>query len=861
MSRNVAIMLTINNNLSRFHLYVCFLMRFAPSELTTAILAVLSTSTYAASENTALERQVALLPIVFEAQETVEVGKTVYSKEDLEKVPNSKKTITDFLRVNPNVQFSNNSMNAGTQGNLSPAEISINGGLPYNNAFLIDGVNVGNRINPIGTSSVNHANDLMGSSQQANINTDLICELEVLDSNVSAAYGAFSGGVVSAKTCAPKSAVGEIHGQVSYDYEDSDWHRYNFYSADEKQKFDAATEANYQQNYIKQGLSATAYGRLTEKLGFSAGASRRVSDIEMQPKLGVERNYDQSRQSDNLSLDLYYQANPNTEVQVGVKHFESNDLYFQNNVLHNGMNMLANSNSALVKVTQNLATVKLEQTLSYQEKDSERRSDSHSSKTWYSSANKNWSTTNSATEGDFGSLAQQHKNLSYKIQADFQPLIINNWRHTWAMGAGVEHDEANWQRPNDHYSYGVQQMGYGTDCIRLDGSMDTSCDASYVKGALNGQYHTRYTYNPAATIDVRQDSWHAYLENQIEWQTYVKATLGARVDYDSLTKNNNVAPRSSFNLMPLGDKRLTLTTGWNRYYSNNAFTYQLQDGINDLDQSFKRDHLNSPWEQTSSTSAVNVQRSELDTPYSDEVVAAISSEIKQWKYQFKYVHRDYRDEIRLTPITQTPDPYDRIYDNVGSGEADIFTLSIKNEKPFAFLGADHALELGIDYTDLVRNFNHYDVTTLNEDMYVIHDGKLMLNTDRPAVNYNQPYTARLSWDLKLHQLPLRISNLFVYRSGYDYYSRSLLPTAERFTHEGHTVRYSYSPEQAPSRFNWNMRTSYSIPFGQSEELTFGLTMNNLLNKRQKYIAIGDSDSLSMGSELGRQFIADVSFKF
>lgn len=834
-------------------------MRFAYTPLTIAILVALSPTLHAQA-NLSNEISVSLTPLISQAENDT-VGQTTYNKDDLEKIPNSKKTITDFLKVNPNVQFSNSSMQAGTQGELKPAEISINGGLPYNNTFLIDGVNINNQINPVGTSSVNVVNDLMGSSQQANINTDLICELSVLDSNVSAAYGSFSGGVISAKTCAPKTEVGKVHGSMTYDYENSDWHRYNFFSAEEQAEFDEANESSSQKDYIKQGLSSNIYGRITEKLGFNAFASRRHSDIQLKPKLAIDKNYDQERQSDNLGFNLYYQANDNTEIQFGVQHFESDDLHFQNNVLHDGMNMLAKSDNIQLKIEQKLDAVKLKHNLNYQEKTSERLSSSDASYFWYSSTDKNWSNSSTAVQGDNGQIAQEQKKLAYQLDAELNPIKINDWTHKVIMGAGYVHDEANWQRPNDHYTYSIQKMGYGSDCIRTDGSTDPWCDASYSKGTLNGQYHTVSTLNPAASIDVRQDSWNAYLENQMQWKNYVTASLGVRADYDSLTKNTNFAPRSSLNVMPLGDKRLTLTTGWNRYYANNAFTYQLQDGINDLDQAYNRNDINSDWVAGNNTNAVNVQRSQLDTPFSDEIVAAIGSELNNWKYQVKYVHRDYKDEIRLTPILETPDLFDRTYDNIGTGEADIFTIGINNIIAIPFLAAKHYFTIAADYTDVVRNFNSYDTGTLNEDKYVIHDGKVILNSARPAVNFNQPITARVQWDFELDQAPLKVSNLFRYRSGYDYYDRSTLAAADRFVHDGHTVRYDYAQAQTSSRFNWDIRTTYDIPVSKNEKLIFGLTVNNVLNKKQSYISTNESDAVSQGSELGRQLIADVTFKF
>ena len=76
-------------------------MRFAYSPLSIAVLTALSTSSFAKESNyqepVLNETTIKFNTIIIEAQQANEVGKTVYSKEDLERTPNSSKNITDFL--------------------------------------------------------------------------------------------------------------------------------------------------------------------------------------------------------------------------------------------------------------------------------------------------------------------------------------------------------------------------------------------------------------------------------------------------------------------------------------------------------------------------------------------------------------------------------------------------------------------------------------------------------------------------------------------------------------------------------------------------------------------------------------------
>ncbi|MGE8559717.1 MAG: TonB-dependent receptor plug domain-containing protein, partial [Acinetobacter sp.] len=233
------------------------------------------------SKNVILEptnQSIPLTPIVMQAEKTADMGTTSYTKEDLEKTPNSSKNITDFLKVNPNVQFDREQRSVRTQGELRPAEVSINGAQYYQNKFLVNGVNNSNVMDPGGALGKDSYQGLDSGSQGMAINTDLLCKLEVFDSNVSAEYGEFTGGVIRAETCAPTSEVGKIHGSITYDYTESDWVRYNIFTSEDIKDFDEPTQAN-QKEFKKQGLSTNFYGRMSENLGINVYGSKRQSII------------------------------------------------------------------------------------------------------------------------------------------------------------------------------------------------------------------------------------------------------------------------------------------------------------------------------------------------------------------------------------------------------------------------------------------------------------------------------------------------------------------------------------------------------------------------------------------------------
>ena len=343
--------------------------------------------------------------------------------------------------------------------------------------------------------------------------------------------------------------------------------------------------------------------------------------------------------------------------------------------------------------------------------------------------------------------------------------------------------------------------------------------------------------------------------------------LGLRLDYDSISKNNNIAPRSQLQYFPFANERLGFTTGWNRYYANNALFTELQDGVNLLRIQEKRKNLNAEWLQNTSASAgTAVNRSELDTPFANEAVFAIHSLWNGWAIQLKYVNRDNQDQIRRQRISLSP--IVDIYDNSGASKAETYTLSLANQTPIQFLGAKHSFNFAADYSDIQRNFNSYDDNIFIDQayqQYILYDGEVIDETTRPATNFARPWTARVGWSTEFASVPLKISQFFRYRSDYDAMVSSTIPAAQRpIAPNGEAVKTRYDKESLGSAFNWDIRASYDFKVGKDDQLTLGLTINNLTNKHNKYTqdkTISNNGSNGVYSKSGRQFVADVSYKF
>lgn len=832
-------------------------MSFVRTPLSLAIFATISTSAFADALNQNPIQQnenekIALSTIVVEAEEKSTIGKTVYNQDDLKNTPNSSKNITDFLKVNPNVQFGTTFKSGLQQGEIKASDISINGGLAYDNKILINGMSTNNTINPIGADQPNAPNEIIGSSQAGSINADLICNLTVLDSNVSAEYGEFTGGVVSAETCAPQTEIGKIHGSVSYDYTSDSWTKYNFPSSEELEAFENSTDEAEQPYFTKQGLSLNTYAKLSETLGFNAFGSYRHSSIPLKTDLAESGRFEQKRESTNGGLELFIDPDEKTSIKIGASFFEDSGLYSQANILNSDATHASNSQNLYLQLNNTFDSVEIKQQLSYQTQEGSRET-ANDSYTWRKSENKNWGNGLNSFEGNLAGINQEESRLEYSIKALFNPIETGRLAHRFKLGAGYGHYDAFWQRAHQSNVYATPLNLKGMGCTAADGSVYEACDDSTtLDGKFDGQFLSAKTLYEAGQIDIRQDRWHAYIEDQIQWDQYLNATIGFRTDYDSINKNNNVAPRTAFEFKPFANDSLSLVAGWNRYYGLNAFANELSDRLDRFMHKYTRTDLEQGWIERNAGKNAYTYRSNLKTPYSDETVLGVSSHINNAVIALKWVNRDNKDQLRQTKMDLTD--FSKTYDNSGRSESNIYTLSLSNLTPIEFYQTEHRLSLNADYTETTRNFDHYNsLNNVTSTPQIYYEGQIIDADDRPADQFNVPWTVRLGWDIALQNLPIRINNFISYQGKVD----SLERTTLGYTDEQGIKYDMYTPHTTKNKFNWDMRATYTIPSFKDTQTILGLTINNVTNKYNYYInSNGDRKP-----DIGRQFIADITFKF
>ncbi|UTH26459.1 Plug domain-containing protein [Actinobacillus suis] len=268
---------------------------FSHSLLYSSILLALTNAAYA--EETAELEEVVVVGQSFSQQ----VGTQKITAEQIKRQVSKNGGITDLLKSNPNVRFSNEADLSTNAGEIRPNEVSFHGEKYYNNNFILDGMSNNDNMNPIGNQMRNgeavgaNPYDLPnGSSQSMWIDSSLLESLEVFDSNVSAKYGNFTGGVIDAKLKDPNFE--RRSGKIYYRTTRDDWTKF-YIQEGQEDAFERAARLDYQPRFVKHQFGLNASEKLSDNFSIMFSYDRLQSIMK------------------NAHANMRYLASPNTPIE------------------------------------------------------------------------------------------------------------------------------------------------------------------------------------------------------------------------------------------------------------------------------------------------------------------------------------------------------------------------------------------------------------------------------------------------------------------------------------------------------------------------------------------------------------------
>lgn len=803
----------------------------------------------------------------------------------LESAPSGNGDIVSALKVLPNVQSNSASSTSKTPGEISPANLSISGGLPYQNNFLLDGFEINNDIDPAGSSSNTQPRQRSALSQGLNVDTSLLESIQVLDSNVSAAYGRFSGGVVEANIRKPRTDKGITkgwHANLSWAYTSSAMTKYYELKSSALAELGSSSNENYQPNFYKHLVRASLEGYITKNLGLIASYStvRSIIPLQSYGNGTSEQKQDQKRISDNYYLKLNYNPTQNLTLEYSFGFMPQDNTYFTPNFKNSRYTMRQGGIQSGLKALYQTNIGLSSNTLSYSRLENSRLSDA------------NYYTMINGSEGQYGSVNQTQNNINLKTEFSFSPLTLKIFTQNFSTGLELIYQDATRNRIQDSYMY---IYGGTPQAIPAGSSWNGLPDSfGFISANATQFYHTMGIIKAGKT-SFDTFTYGIYAQDDMSFDLgrggEIKARFGLRLDGDNYMSKHKLAPRFSLSYATPAQKewQSTLTFGANRYYSRNLLAYRFySDALNNR-RAYYRCAVNDAWiELGSSTPSCNNglnygsisngvvktgnRLRDLEVPYDDELMGAISQNLGIFSVRFKYIHREGKNQITTSSLASTSEYWGSTYmwGNDGASKSDIISLMLQNTTPLLTWGVKHFYLFALDWNNTKRNFNTHSADYDLGDN-IVYNGVFTTYENMPAQRYNQPITLKLSTThtLKLSRTKWLWNNFFSWRGKYQ---RIVLDKLSTGTCSATNTNgcYHFSDKTLGNIFNWDMRLGLEVDLYKGQTLYVNFDIYNVLDSKNLVTLSGEdgvllygvpSNAAVLGYSLGRQFWTQVGYKF
>lgn len=848
----------------------------------------------------------------FKYQEGNKVTQTI-----LENSPTGNGDITSILKILPNVQFDNAQLKSSKPGEIDPANISISGGLYYQNNFMLDGFNMNNDLDPANSQGRNpvSTNALPGRSQGLNIDTSLLETIIVQDSNIGAQYSGFTGGVVEAITKKPNKKFG---ANISYQITQGNAKKNAFsltqYYIDDNNLnnfINTDSPTGGQPSFMKHIFRAAIESKFSNNAGVIAQFNTNQSLIPVNAYANSFVNKSNvldsnkktmKRQNYNAFIKGFYDIDESIRLEVSYTYSPQFNEYFIRNTKNSNFYMQSGGHSGGFKSIFNHSLGILEFQVGASYLSSSRSGSASDMRIWRYSSDKNWNPNGTNNEGGYGNVDTNQADFNAKIIQEFVEIDLEGLINSITLGLEGGYTNAKWERKQDSYftfapSGSALSKDSGFVCSETYWCSDG--DFTYNSQMYYGQWAQQAFFYKSGKIFINNLAFGAFAQDDIKVNLsnagIFSVRLGLRLDYDNYMKNHNFAPRLSLKYeMPWNriNNSTSIIFGINKYYGRNLYTYALLDGRNALNSMLKRNKETDSWNDAKVTQYKNnTTFSSLKTPHSLEVTGGLEQKISYFTIVTKYIKRMGIDEIRrgcynangtfkggscgVDGVSATNNRGDHYrYTNSGVSNTDIVSLSISNAKSLGNDLSNNFFLLAFDWTDIKRNYDDYasnlSTDEANGSDLISYNGKLISSSNIPASNFNRPWTLRLSTThlINLYKTRLIFNNFFRYRSSY--FAMTAITsgnTRDQFDINGDGVlEYvtTYRPTKLNGIFSFDVRTGIEIDVYDKNILYFNIDIINVLNSKNQIVG---SYSSSRGAttpvldyEIGRQFWLQIGYK-
>lgn len=831
--------------------------------------------------------------------ETPEVeGRYTLDRNYIENAPITNGDINELIALLPGVQVSESAVNVSGQQEIRAQEISISGGQAWQTGFFIDGMNYNSRLDPASSGRNNTGvNDVEGSVQTMNVNTDIVSGITVYDNNIPVEFGNFSGGVVDVDTRSAFDAVGNSEFSFGYRTTQSEWNNYHIIQGN---RVETPEELGFATpDFVKSNYKLNASYQINHRHGLLLSATYLESEIS---ELSLQQPQNQLRRNLNALLKYSYRNGWVDSIDWTLLYAPYEDSSFLIDTINSDYRVDGGSVGTTFNLAHDFAWMHLTSELSLSKSDNSREAPPHYYM-WIQAKGKDWgknsianetAETQLSLEGGYGDLDKTQITAAWKntiVVNDFNLLGVD---HSLYFGSDFQFEKVQRDRNQESYYYNsplqystaldgdqLNCSGYTLDCIalsyfipltqletQLGSPLDFSNPAHVLAYSENvsttPQYFQSRLVRPEEHIAVDLTRYALFAADSLDIGR-VNAKFAVRIDYDDFFKNVNIAPRFSMGVDVFDNGSSLAIFGLNRYYDAGLVTYKVREQQLPSYTQYRpiRNGYLQNWLTSSGISDFRYRYNNVNTPYDDELVVGWKQATEHLgNFSIKFVKRKKYDQLaRETLTVRDEDGFYYIQmSNLGYGDNERITFAW--DAKFGM----HSLWLNATYTDNYSNVDSYDSipdqTAL--DQLVFFQGELISKTDLELINTNfsRPIIVGAGWSVDwLDTLTTSITANF--NQGYttavangSFVSTGELSQACPECEISSVLVPEYDEVEVDPRFLVNMKAHWRPELTERHNVSFTIDVLNLFDSRTQVVREGNS-----GIETGRQFWLGVNYDF
>lgn len=762
-------------------------------------------------------------------------GPATLSQQEIERLPSRNSSVNELLLVLPGIQASD-SANLSTQaGEIAPPALSISGGKTYQNNFQLDGQGINLILDPLNTADPADRFQVPSSAQSLLLNKRLFKEIEVLDHDISARYGGFTGGVVNAKTRDPeKYFAGDLFARTTRD----SWSR--FYVEDEEKFNNSTSSRTAQPRFAKYEAGLSLDLPLTEQSGLLASYQRLDSKIPLRHFDGKQSEY---RQLENYFFKLVNQSSSRDRLVASLMSSPGRNDYFRSAVKNSAYSIDTDAVQLATEYQRGVGAVDFYMRGSYGLNNSA-RSGPLDFKVWNAnySPSKDWGKligATSSSEGGYGNITNRQETLQLTTGLDAERNIGLFGTHHIASGIDYAQIVGTYRRPETSYYYYGPKVLVG------------SCGGDAIACIDGEQFLSSRLIYQEDEAQARVNRIGVYAEDTMTLGR-ISVRPGVRISHDDYMRNTDIAPRFSTTLDLFGNQTTLITAGANRYYSETLLAGKLREAIQPLYRQTRSEvgTVLTPWGAPLLTTKTANRYSELKTPRVDELSTGIDQSFAGGRLALDYVHRKGEELFALKLLDEDASNQLRynVLTNQGRTQYESWRLGWQRS------WTRHDILANLTWQQTKSNAESYldrlDDETLDQRVYYHGEFKAKRLLPNSRKDYNQAWMGNLVYTGTL-PVGFEFTNVTRYRSGYQVVKDTGI-TKDDANGVSCPV-YDEVEVSAVWLFDWIW--TWRHPLTQHQELALSLEIYNVFDRK---VRAGTSDD---DYELGRQLWAGAEYRF